>query len=80
MLPRPEAIVPVAPVVSEAVEESLYEAASLGKEELAFKAWNQSLQRVKKSKEKAHVLAIADMSQPSTAKRLSVKSFCCAPM
>ncbi len=71
-LPKLEAAAPVAPVVTEVSEESLYEAASLAKEELGFKAWEQSLKRVEQSKEKAHVLAIADMSQPSTAKRLYV--------
>ncbi len=72
ILPKMEAAAPVAPAVTEVAEESLYEAASLAKEELGFKAWEQSLKRVEQSKEKAHVLAIADMSQPSTAKRLYV--------
>ncbi len=72
ILPKMEASAPVAPAVTEVAEESLYEAASLAKEELGFKAWEQSLKRVEQSKEKAHVLAIADMSQPSTAKRLYV--------
>lgn len=71
-LPKMEVAAPVAPVVTEEAEESLYEAASLAKEDLGFKAWEQSLKRVEQSKEKAHVLAIADMSQPSTAKRLYV--------
>lgn len=71
-LPKMEVATPVAPVVTEVAEESLYEAASLAKEDLGFKAWEQSLKRVEQSNEKAHVLAIADMSQPSTAKRLYV--------
>lgn len=71
-LPKMEVAKPVAALVTEVAEESLYEAADLAKEELGFKAWDQSLKRVERSNEKAHVLAIADMSQPSTAKRLYV--------
>lgn len=72
LLPRPEAPITAPLVEEEDLVTVLYEAVGLCEQDLEAEALAAGLERADKHGMEPRILAIADMTQPSTAKRLYI--------